>query len=110
MQTHQQQQQQGEAVGEDRQGAGKAPSPRDHLVFFVNGSKQVARNVQPETTLLQYLRNTGLTGTKLGCGEGGCGACTVMVSAYDHDKREIKHAAVNACLAPVVSEGCPLQC
>lgn len=41
--------------------------------------------------------------TKLGCGEGGCGACTVMVSTFDRDKKKIKHAAVNACLAPVVS-------
>ena len=89
-------------MGEGKQGASKALSPRDHLVFFVNGTKRVARNVQPETALLQYLRNVGLTGTKLGCGEGGCGACTVMVSAYDHDERKIKHAAVNACLAPVV--------
>eukprot|EP00903_Cladosiphon_okamuranus_P009641 g9174.t1 len=80
-----------------------ADKARDHLVFFVNGVKQVVRDAQPQTTLLQYLRAAGLTGTKLGCGEGGCGACTVMVSAFDSDKKEIKHNAVNACLAPVCS-------
>lgn len=36
--------------------------PRDHLVFFVNGVKQVVRGAQPQTTLLQYLRAAGLTG------------------------------------------------
>lgn len=76
---------------------------RDHLVFFVNGEKHVVNNAQPEETLLQYLRGSGLTGTKLGCGEGGCGACTVMVSSFDTTQKEIKHAAVNACLAPLVS-------
>eukprot|EP00752_Nemacystus_decipiens_P001718 g1661.t2 len=80
-----------------------ADKPRDHLVFFVNGVKQVVRDAQPQTTLLQYLRAAGLTGTKLGCGEGGCGACTVMVSMFDSETKEIKHGAVNACLAPVCS-------
>nr|CAD7437878.1 unnamed protein product [Timema bartmani] len=44
-----------------------------------------------------------LCGTKLGCGEGGCGACTVMVSRYDRGKKQVIHRSVNACLAPVAA-------
>ncbi|CAI7828132.1 unnamed protein product [Closterium sp. NIES-54] len=39
----------------------------------------------------------------LGCGEGGCGACTVMVSRVDAETGRISHCAVNACLAPLYS-------
>uniref|UniRef100_A0A8C4F212 2Fe-2S ferredoxin-type domain-containing protein n=1 Tax=Dicentrarchus labrax TaxID=13489 RepID=A0A8C4F212_DICLA len=55
-------------------------------------------------TLLTYLRRKlGLTGTKLGCAEGGCGACTVMVSRYQTHTQQLLHYAVNACLAPLCS-------
>ncbi len=37
----------------------------------------------------------------LGCGEGGCGACTVMVSRYDPQLDRVQHISVNACLAPL---------
>ncbi|KAH9614387.1 hypothetical protein KSS87_007646 [Heliosperma pusillum] len=47
--------------------------------------------------------DVGLTGTKLGCGEGGCGACTVMVSYFDQRRKSCVHYAVNACLAPLYS-------
>lgn len=58
----------------------------------------------PEFTLLRYLREKlRLCGTKLGCGEGGCGACTVMISKYDRASSEVKHFAVNACLMPICS-------
>lgn len=56
----------------------------------------------PEQTLLSYLREKlHLCGTKLGCGEGGCGACTVMISKYNRNSNFIHNYAVNACLMPV---------
>uniref|UniRef100_A0AAR2K4L4 Xanthine dehydrogenase/oxidase n=1 Tax=Pygocentrus nattereri TaxID=42514 RepID=A0AAR2K4L4_PYGNA len=55
-------------------------------------------------TLLIFLRRKlSLTGTKLGCAEGGCGACTVMVSRFNPHHNQIIHHAVNACLAPLCS-------
>lgn len=73
----------------------------DTVVFYLNG-RRVSVRADPEVTLLEYLRGIGLTGTKLGCAEGGCGACTVVVSQRTASGG-VYHAAVNACLAPVVS-------
>ena len=54
----------------------------------VNGEWMTA-SVEPQTTLLELLRETwGLTGAKRGCGEGDCGACTVLLDGQP----------VNACL------------
>ncbi|KAL1490731.1 hypothetical protein ABEB36_013379 [Hypothenemus hampei] len=74
------------------------------LVFYINGKKIEDSNIDPEWTLLHYLRTKlRLCGTKLGCGEGGCGACTVMVSKFDRSTNTEIHFPVNACLAPVCS-------
>ena len=77
----------------------------DTLRFYLNGTKVVIDSVSidPEITLLEYLRGIGLTGTKLGCAEGGCGACTVVVSQLNPTTKKLYHASVNACLAPLVS-------
>jgi xanthine dehydrogenase/oxidase len=73
------------------------------LLFYLNGTRVILDSVDPEITLLEYLRGIGLTGTKLGCAEGGCGACTVVISQYNPTTKKIYHASVNACLAPLVS-------
>lgn len=72
------------------------------LVFYVNGVEVKESSVEPEWTLLYYLRNKlGLCGTKLGCAEGGCGACTVMISRFDRVTKKPIHYAANACLTPI---------
>ncbi|XP_048454639.1 aldehyde oxidase 1 [Rhincodon typus] len=74
----------------------------DELVFFVNGHKVREQNADPELMLLPYLRKTlKLTGTKYGCGGGGCGSCTVMISKYNAQEKKILHFSVNACLTPL---------
>ncbi len=61
------------------------------LQFVLNGEK-VKVEVEPTWTLLYLLREIlELTGTKLGCGYGECGACTVILDGQ----------AVNACLVPI---------
>jgi len=58
---------------------------RTHLLLYVNGEKVCTDAARPDQTLLDFLRmDLGLTGSKLGCAEGGCGACTVMISRYDY--------------------------
>ncbi|KAG6938992.1 aldehyde oxidase 2 [Chelydra serpentina] len=83
--------------------AARAAGP-DELIFYVNGRKIVEKNADPEQMLLSYLRKRlRLTGTKYGCGGGGCGACTVMISTYEPVSKKIRHYSANACLLPICS-------
>ncbi|NNE87456.1 MAG: xanthine dehydrogenase small subunit [Silicimonas sp.] len=66
------------------------------VTFSLNG-ETVEVDADPTVTLLDWLREErGLCGTKEGCNEGDCGACTVMVTEPDASEQGVK--ALNACI------------
>lgn len=64
----------------------------------LNGEMRAASAVAPDVTLLDWLRAEGFTGTKEGCAEGDCGACTVLVVDTDLDGKRV-FRSVNSCIA-----------
>lgn len=68
------------------------------IKFILNGQMREVSGLSPTTTLLQYLREQlRLTGTKEGCAEGDCGACTVAVGRLQDG--EVVFKSLNACIA-----------
>ncbi len=64
----------------------------------INGRTVSIQGLAPTTTLLEYLRTHGWTGSKQGCAEGDCGACTVALLEHDAEGKTTWRA-VNSCIA-----------
>lgn len=66
------------------------------LTLFVNGKEKKLVNPNPSDLLVTFIRETeGLKGTKTGCEEGGCGACTVVLTKPEGT------VSINSCLRPL---------
>lgn len=71
---------------------------RSDVTFFLNGELHHVRPDSPTQTVLQYLReHLHLVGTKEGCAEGDCGACTITEASLDADGK-LCFRAINACI------------
>ncbi len=71
--------------------------PDTPIRFVLDGEVIEIRDVDPTRTVLQYLReDLGRKGTKEGCAEGDCGACTVVVAEVDGDDLSLR--AINSCI------------
>lgn len=72
------------------------------MVQFILNEQEIKTAVSPGLTMLDFIRyNRHLTGTKIGCREGDCGACTILVGEIKNGK--LAYSSATSCLMPVAN-------
>lgn len=82
---------------------------RDYVLVYINGKRKEIRGEQAFLTLSDYLRlELHLSGTKVVCAEGDCGACTVLAGPVTANKTsaDVDYRAINACIVLMHSLDC----
>lgn len=72
------------------------------MIEFILNNQSVQTNEPPGSTVLDFVRyHKRLTGTKIGCREGDCGACTILVGAFENGK--LVYRNMTSCLMPLIN-------
>ncbi|KAH7815684.1 xanthine dehydrogenase [Monocercomonoides exilis] len=74
---------------------------RSTLCFYLNDEYVQLEDFRPDKTLLDFIREHGVKGPKGACREGGCGACTVLLTYCELGTENIIHKSVTSCLLPL---------
>ncbi|KAF0151353.1 MAG: xanthine dehydrogenase small subunit [Ignavibacteria bacterium] len=70
------------------------------MIEFILNNQTITTDLSPTTVLLDFIRKESkLNGTKEGCREGDCGACTVLIGSLE--KSKVVYKSVNSCLVPL---------
>lgn len=82
----------------------------DPLRFLLNGEPMAIGEIDARTTVLDWLRShPALRGTKEGCAEGDCGACTINIESLDGEGNLVRRAAVSCIMVMAQLEGLGLR-
>ncbi|HEV7646378.1 MAG TPA: FAD binding domain-containing protein [Pyrinomonadaceae bacterium] len=72
------------------------------MIKFILNEQTTETDLPPGMTVLDFVRyRKDLKGTKIGCREGDCGACTILVGELDHDK--VNYRSMTSCLMPLAN-------
>src|SRR6476620_6220793 len=72
------------------------------MIELILNDRKISTDLSPGTTVLDFVRyRENLKGTKIGCREGDCGACTILVGELVGD--DVRYRSMTSCLMPLAN-------